>query len=189
MIKTKRIFLVLIILPIIGCLAGSAFYEWDTSTLRKEWELLGTPPSKAVEIFSTSPLVVLSSNGKYYSYIFKSNDWEIINPNEIDVEEYSPEYDCPEIDIPTIDNQIYSTETCRYYGGPGYTFRKYAILQDGSVWIWVVEQAMEGDSWASIIVPALGSGIFFLLAVLTVLIFIFDDYISSLKEKAKIVDN
>jgi len=189
MIKTKRIFLVLLIFPIIGCLVGSAFYEWDSSTLRKEWELLGTPPSKAVEIYSTSPLVVLSSNGNYYSYIFKSNGWEIILPDKIVVEDNSPDYVCPKLEIPPIDNLINSTESCTSDGGPDYTFRKYAVLTDGSVWIWVKAQGWEGDSIGPILVPAIGSGIFLLLAVITVLIFIFDDYISSLKKKANIDDN
>ena len=189
MVKTKRIFLVLIILPIIGCIVGGAFYEWSSSTLRNEWELLGTPPSKAVEIYSTSPLVVLSSNGNYYTYIFKSDNWDLTITEKIDVEEKSTAYVCPELDIPTIENIIYSTESCKYVGGPGYTFRKYAVLQDGSVWIWVAEQVWEGDSWGSIIVPAIGSGIFFLIAVITVLVFLFDDYIASIKAKANIADN
>jgi len=188
MVKAKRIFIVLLFLPIIGCIVGSIFSEWSSSTLRIKWQPLGSPPSQLVEILHTSPLIALGSDDNYYSH--KSDKWVIEDIETNSEEDQNYDYLCEGVESPPIDDAVKIVEFCNPWGlgGLGYYYTKYALLQDGSVWKWEASHSAEGSP-IPFIEPLIGSAIFLAIAFIIVLIFLFDDFLNNLSEKAKLDDN
>ena len=188
MVKAKRIYIVLLILPIIGCFIGGAFSEWSSSTLRIKWQPLGIPPSQPVEINSAYPLIVLGSDGANYSY--KVNRWETTDNTHTFEEDHTYDSRCEGVESPPIDNVVYIIESCTPWGkgAMGYYYTRYALLQDGSIWKWEARHSADGSP-IPFIEPIIGSAIFFLIAIAIVLVFLFYDLLTNLSEKVKSDDN
>jgi len=188
MVRTKRILIVLFILPVIGCIIGGAYYEWSSSKEWDKWQSLGTPPSKPVEVISAYPLIVLGSDGNNYTY--RVNRWETTNETQPFNETQWDYYTCEGVESPSIDNLVDNKVSCESWGkgAMGYYYKEYALLQDGTIWEW--KKSYSADDGMDIIAwPIIGSALFLILAIIIVLIFLFDDLLVSLKEKAKTNDN
>ena len=188
MVRIRRILTVLFILPIIGCIIGVAFTGLYFSDEWNKWQSLGTTPSKPVEIISASPLIVLGSDGNNYIYIV--NGWEITDETHPIYETEWDQIACEGVESPPIDNMVDNQVSCIAWGkgAMGYYYHDFALLEDGSIWEWRKSDAADGVmdliAW-----PIIGIAIFGALAILIVLIFLFDDLLVSLKEKAKANDN
>ena len=188
MVKTRRILSVLFILPILGCILGGAFYKWSSSKEWSKWQSLGTPPSKPVDVISAYPLIVFGSDGNNYTYTV--NRWETTDETHPFNETQWDQEACEGVESPPIDNLVDSEVSCEAWGkgAMGYYYKEYALLQDGSVWEW--KKSYSADGGMEIIIwPIIGSGIFIIIAIILILIFLFDDLLVSLKEKANATNN
>jgi hypothetical protein len=132
----KRTLLILIILPVIGCSLGYIFAERKYSSNNVNWESLGSPPSPAVSfIQGFHNNVVETTNGDKYRYYGQSKGWIYIEEEPPDIHKDSFADLCNQITPDPLDNIIATTEDCVKYE-TGYAYYKFAILDDGSVWMW-----------------------------------------------------
>ena len=132
----KRILLILIILPVISCLLGYIFAEVKFSNNNVNWESLGSPPSPAVSfIQSFHNNVVKTTSGEMYRYYGQSKGWIYIEeePPNTHIDSFADL--CNQITPDPLDDIIASAEDCVKYE-TGYSYYKFAILDDGSVWMW-----------------------------------------------------
>ena len=132
----KRILLILIILPTIGCLLGYVVAEEKFSNNNINWESLGSPPSPAVSfIQSFHNNVVETTSGEMYRYYGQINGWIYIEeePSDTHIDSFADL--CNQITPDPLDDIIDSAEDCVKYE-TGYSYYKFAILDDGSVWMW-----------------------------------------------------
>ena len=188
MVRIRRILIVLFILPIVGFVFGIALFQWDLSKEWSKWESLRTPPSKAIEVVSASPLIVLGSDGNNYTYII--NRWEITDVTHPFKETEWDQIACEGVESPPIDSIVSNKVSCFAWGkgAMGYSYHEFALLEDGSIWEWSKSYSAD-DGMLIIAWPIIGIAIFGAIAILIVLIFLFDDLLVALKEKANANDN
>ena len=188
MVRIKRILIVLFIFPIVGFVVGIALLKWDLSKEWSKWDSLGTPPSKAIEVVSACPLIVLASDGNNYTHII--NRWEITEETQPCKETEWDQIACEGVESPPIDNIVNSEVSCFAWGkaAAGYSYHEFALLEDGSIWEWSKSYSAD-DGMLIVMWPTFGIAIFGAIAIIIVLIFLFDDLLVSLKEKANANDN
>ena len=141
-------------------------------------------------------ILLLSTQNVYsrdVTLIWNSNsEEELVAGYRIFYREEDQNYDylCEGVESPPIDDVVNIVEFCNPWGmgGLGYYYTKYALLQDGSVWKWEASHSAEGSP-IPFIEPLIGSAIFLAIAFIIVLIFLFDDLLNNLSEKAKLDDN
>jgi hypothetical protein len=168
----KRTILILVILPTIGFLLGYVLAEHKYSQ-ETTWQSLGTPPVPALDIIQISPLIIASTEGEeLYEYQYHSGDWELIDqkPSEAASESF-PEL-CEEIPRPSMDGIIASQEECVKFE-MGFSYIKYAVLEDGSVWIWNQNVGTHNIDYVLVII-SWTVGFYVLGVILLILITILD---------------
>ena len=115
---------------------GYIFAKCKFSNNNVNWESLGSPPSPAVSfIQSFHNNVVETTNGEMYRYYGQSKGWIYIEEEPPDTRIDSFAYLCNQITPDPLDGIIDSAEDCVKYE-TGYSYYKFAILDDGSVWMW-----------------------------------------------------
>ena len=160
----KRILIIAIILPTVGCLLGYVIADIQYGQHNVTWELLGTPPSAAVRMIQSSRGIVISTrNGQIYKYV-SYNEWKLLDeePSETWVEDFSEL--CKDVTAPLLEGTIDSKEHCARYE-MGSAYRKFAIVEDGSVWMWHKTIKMHGFDYVFFMLT--GSFGFLVLGLIT----------------------
>lgn len=160
----KRFLPVLFILPTIGCLLGYGFNAFRPPEQESSWESLGTPPSPAVRFVRVSPLIVSTENGEKYRHVSKDYGWEEAGDQTLDAPAESFVGECEGITPVPLEGAIDTTEICAKFE-VGSFYRKFAILDDGSVWMWKEDNDAGFDG---IYFALMGAGIFFVLGLVVV---------------------
>lgn len=178
-----RILLTLLISPVIGYFAGSAYSFWALSDERIPWEPLGSPPAPAVKFFNSSNrVIVIDSNEKGYFIGACNPDCWIPFENNLENEPREAFYEfCGDVQPPYINKVVDTAETC-YPWGLGYSYAKYVILEDGTVWKWMKSDGGESNPF---LYPILGTVSFIVLGVLIIIIMLLFHLVSRLDERAK----
>jgi|GEM_PF-4564120 len=160
----RRMLLFLFFLPSVGCLLGFGIAEILPEAEKSSWESFGTPPSPAVRFVQASPLVVAAENGEMYRLRYKDQTygWEVFtnDPSEPSGQP-TPEF-CEDITPPPLDGVVDSVEKCgRLEFGSFY--RNFAVLEDGSVWMWSKNSNAASSELIYTLIGSLG---FFVLGLL-----------------------
>jgi len=131
----KRILPALLVLGTIGCVLGYGLKELGSPEQDPSWASLGTPPSPAVRFVRVSPLIVAAENGEMYRFISKDAGWERTGDQPAqDLDHPLPDR-CENVSVPALEDTLDTAESCARYE-VGTTYRKFAIREDGSVWMW-----------------------------------------------------
>lgn len=162
--RWRRILVALLILSVVGCLLGYGISRLISSEHEAAWEYLSAPPSPAVRFVSVSPLVVSSEDGEMYRYVSKHEGWKVREEKPSGFPRQSFPDVCEDITPPPIEDTVDSIELCGRLE-MGYLYRKFAILEDGSVWMWKNDSGMELDG---VYYAFLGSLVCFVLGLLIV---------------------
>jgi hypothetical protein len=163
----KRILIIVIVLPIVGCLFGYVIADIQFGEHNVTWELLGSPPSPAVRFIQNSRGIVVSTrNGQIYEH-GPYNEWKLLDeePSETRTEDFSEL--CIDVTAPPLEGTIDSKEDCARYE-MGSAYRKFAIIEDGSVWMWGKTINMYGFTYIFFMV--IGSFGFLVLGLITIVI-------------------
>jgi len=180
-----RIFLILVFLPIFGFFAGSEYYSWSSSDERIQWEMCTSPPSPAVS-FSNSPngVVVIAKNGATYLLTScRSDNWIPIDNLPADETEDTFYEFCWEFHPPGINNILDVYEVCSEWG-LGYSYDRYVILKDGTVWLW--SKMDGGEPLGLFLYPMFGAISFFVLGIFISVIMIVLHLASRFDERIKL---
>lgn len=162
--RWRRMLWVLLILPVVGCLLGYGISRFISSEHETVWEYLSAPPSPAVRFVSVSPLVVSSEDGEMYRYVSKHEGWKVREEKPSGFPGQSSPEVCEDITPPPLADTVDAIELCGRLE-MGYLYRKFAILEDGSVWMWKKDSGMELDG---VYYALLGSLVCFVLGLLVV---------------------
>jgi len=180
----SKILLILILLPILGFIAGLGFYSWGSSDARIQWEICSSSPSSSISLFSNSNGVgVITKNGNAYLLnSCQTDDWLPID-DDLDSETEDTFYElCGEVHPSHINKVVSSVETCSLWG-LGYSYNKYVLLEDGTIWIW--SKSYGGEPWGLLVSPIFGTIAFFILAIFINVILIILHFASRFDEKIK----
>jgi hypothetical protein len=164
----KRILIIVIILPIVGCLFGYVIADIQYGQHNITWEYLGTPPSPAIQFVDNVKgiVVVSTSNGQIYTYV-PYDKWRLIDEDRLEtrVEDFSEL--CKDVTAPPLEGTIDSMEDCARFE-MGSAYYKYVIIEDGSIWMWSKTINMYGLSY--LFYMAIGSFGLLVLGLITIVI-------------------
>jgi len=183
MTLARKTIVILIIFPIIGGALGPFLSNLGGSST--PWESLGVPSSPAESFISISPfLLVESTDENIFTYSGSKYGWK---PYEGEIQSSALVNEwilCEGVQPPPIEEVIDSIEECTEWG-LGYSYSKYVILFDGTVWKWSSQDSSEWDVMFHIF-SILGGAILFLVVALIILAFLhFNALLKRLEERAR----
>lgn len=168
MVKRFLLFLIiLIILPYIGWLLGNLAAELLIAEDETSWEMLGTPPSPADKIIQIHPLVVSTSSGQSYRYISSSEGWQLWDKELPTKTTYDFSELCAQVAAVPLEGMIDSKDSCVKWE-MGSTYFRFAILENGSVWMW--KKNIGGNSFSYLFYRISGAFVFFIIGVIIVIV-------------------
>ena len=179
----RKTLVILIALPIFGGFLGAVLSNLGFPS--NPWDSLGAPSSPAEAFVCISPqLVVESVDGNMFTYTRPAHGWELYE-GEIQSPTSLNEWSlCEDVRPPSIKEVIDSSEECIEWG-LGYSYSKYVILSDGSVWKWNFQYSGEWE-FIGFIFYILGGAIAFLVIALIILAFMhFNVLLKRLEERAQ----
>ena len=143
--KILRSIFIVAILSVAGFFAGLQISEWSSnfasSARSAEWVNLGIPPSgaKVVHIGQHGGFLIEGNNGVFYYCQWVGNNsscrWQIQTASEADLGINDSDH-LEWTDIPSPPGDVISEAAYAFSGGEVVLQSNYAVLDDGSVWLW-----------------------------------------------------
>jgi hypothetical protein len=176
----------LILFTLIGAIIAFVYVEASVDGKFQKWQVIGTPPDKAIKILARN--YVETQSGLLYHYEYKSgceNDcWVIVKtiPSDEDVGQSVEEADClKNAYYPSVENFVDSKSFCYWYA-PQVIVYINTIDKDGTVYFWGNARGEDG-MWI-LAVSFFGGVAGFIIGLIVVLLRLFFDWIELVQEKA-----
>ncbi len=178
----NKTLLILVFIPILGGILGGALFSWGGPS--SPWESLGSPPSPAVSLVSISPRLIIGTiEGDLFIYSGNFYGWEPFTDQPQSSTLKNEESLCEEVDPPQITQVMDSGEICTEWG-QGYSYSKYVILSDGTVWEWSTQYSGEYYLMALFFYVLGGAAVFLVIALVILAVMHFNTLLSRLEKKA-----